>query len=276
MTAQTGFLELPDAKLYYEVEGEGHPLTLIHAGVADHRMWDEQVSEFSKYYRVIRYDERGAGQTRSETKEGYSDVTDLYALLKYLGVEKTHLIGLSRGGGIAIDFTLTHPEMVSVLIPVAAGISGAPFDASKFTEAERDYANEIEKVDASGDMVRLNDLEVHLWMDGLRRVGPPVDAAAREKLSQMNYASLTHPDGLLRPGKLERPAIDRLGEIKVPTFVIWGDGDVSTVLAQSQQMVNEIPGAKSLVFPDVAHMVNMERPIEFNRAVLDFLKQIGG
>ncbi|MHB8627903.1 MAG: alpha/beta fold hydrolase [Aggregatilineales bacterium] len=268
MATQTGFLDLGDGQLYYEVAGEGHPLVLIHAGVANNRMWDEQFTVFAEHYRVIRYDERGFGQTRSQRKEGFSDTDDLYALLKHLTVDRTYVLGLSRGGQIAIDFTVAHPEMVNALIPVAAGVSGFP---PVFSDTEKRYIAEIEKVDASGDLVKLNEMEVHLWMDGLRRTGPPPDPVARQKLSEMNYQALTHPDGSLKPKRPDPPAIDHLAEIKVPTLVIWGDVDMLTVEKTGVLLTEKIPGARKFVFSNVAHMVNVERPQEFNQLVLDFL-----
>src|SRR5690349_8638123 len=105
------YLPVEGGQLYYEVTGAGHPLVLIHAGVADLRQWDEQVAAFAPHYRVIRYDTRGFGKTRTEPV-AFSNRQDLYELLTHLGVEKAYLIGNSRGGQIAFDFTLEHPEMV--------------------------------------------------------------------------------------------------------------------------------------------------------------------
>ena len=90
---ETGFLGTEGSRLYYEVAGEGFPLLLIHAGVADSRMWDEQFSVFAQHYRVIRYDVRGFGQ--SEVSAGpnsnHGDVADLF---RHLHIEKAHIIGI--------------------------------------------------------------------------------------------------------------------------------------------------------------------------------------
>src|SRR5262249_13492382 len=112
-----GFAEVEGGQLYYETAGTGHPLTLIHAGVADGRMWDDQFLTFAQHYRVIRYDARGFGRSRTESVS-FSNRRDLYDLLRHLGVEKTYVMGVSRGGQIATDFTLERPEMVDALIPV--------------------------------------------------------------------------------------------------------------------------------------------------------------
>src|SRR5437016_2801424 len=150
MQTTTGTMEAQGGPLYYEVAGEGHPLVLIHAGVADHTMWDDQFSVFAQHYKVIRYDTRGFGKSPGGDKD-YSNRQELYQLLKHLGVEKAYVMGVSRGGQIAIDFTLEHPEMVDALIPVAAGLGGLDYQP---TEAEMKVFNEMEEALQKGDFTR--------------------------------------------------------------------------------------------------------------------------
>ena len=101
-------------------------MVFLHSGGFDRRMWDDQFKAFSDNYTVIRYDVRGYGRSPAPTKP-YSDDNDLFQLLRTLKVHKAHLIGLSMGGRIAIDFTLTHPDMVTSLTALAPGLSGFPF-----------------------------------------------------------------------------------------------------------------------------------------------------
>src|SRR6185369_3177599 len=117
---QTGFADVNGAKLYYEVAGQGHALAFVHAWIADNTMWDGQFAEFAKHYRVIRYDNRGFGKTEPVDAE-FSAREDLHGLLKFLGVERTYLVGCSNGGGISIDLTLEHPELVDALVTVGSG-----------------------------------------------------------------------------------------------------------------------------------------------------------
>src|SRR5215469_12242158 len=106
---EASFLNAQGAPLYYEVAGQGYPLLLIHAGVADSSMWDEQFEVFAGQYKVIRYDLRGFG--KSEFPAGlFANHEDPAALLKFLNVKRAHVIGISFGGKIALDFTLVHPE----------------------------------------------------------------------------------------------------------------------------------------------------------------------
>ena len=105
---QSGFAELNGTKFYYEVMGIGEPLVLVHAGIADCSMWDEQCHVFSQQYQVIRYDMRGYGQT-ALVDGPYAHYEDLKSLLDFLGVQQAHVLGCSFGGTTALDFTLAYP-----------------------------------------------------------------------------------------------------------------------------------------------------------------------
>lgn len=105
-----GMAEVNGASLYYEVQGKGLPLVFISGGgVLDRRCWDDQFLVFSKHFKVIRYDVRGIGKS-SRPAGPFSHSDDLQALLKFLGVKRAHLVALSVGGAIAIDFTLEYPD----------------------------------------------------------------------------------------------------------------------------------------------------------------------
>ena len=108
---RSGSFDLPDGSLYFEIAGEGPVVTLIHEGLWDSRTWDPQMPALlDAGYRVVRYDVRGYGRSSRLTGEPYSHVEDLAALLDFLDVPLTTLVGCSMGGAIAIDFTLEHPE----------------------------------------------------------------------------------------------------------------------------------------------------------------------
>jgi len=267
---QTGFADVNGTRLYYEVAGTGHPLLLIHGGLVDRRLWDDQFNVFAQHYQVIRFDVRSFGDSAPITAETppYSLEEDLYSLLKFLGIEKTYVLGLSMGGAIAINFTLMYPEMVDALIPVAMGLSG-------FEPAEEDRASEAEVYEAirSGNVARAVELTLRFWTDGPMRTPEQVNPAVREKVRAMTTRNFERPEdeNATPPRALEPPAISRLSEIHVPTLIIFGDQDVRDILKIADILEREIPGAKKVVIPGTAHHLNMEKPEEFNRIVLDFL-----
>ena len=265
-----GFADVNGTRLYYEVAGTGHPLLLIHGGLVDRRLWDDQFNVFAQHYQVIRFDVRSFGDSAPITAETppYSLEEDLYSLLKFLGIEKTYVLGLSMGGAIAINFTLMYPEMVDALIPVAMGLSG-------FEPAEEDKASEAEVDEAirSGNVARAVELTLRFWTDGPMRTPEQVNPAFREKVRAMTTRNFERPEdeNATQPRALEPPAISRLSEIHVPTLIIFGDQDVRDILKIADILEKEIPGAKKVVIPGTAHHLNMEKPEEFNRVVLDFL-----
>lgn len=264
---ESGYLEVTGGRIWYEVAGDGPPLLLIHAGVADSSMWDDQWDAFAQRHRVVRYDARGFGRTTMEDVV-FSNRDDIARLLQHLGIERTAVLGISRGGTIAIDFTLEHPEIVTALIAVAAGLSG--FDGES-TAAETAIFEEMEQAWNARDFERVADLDVRIWVDGPGQPAGRADARVRERVRQMclnNYRGY-HTDG--QPQPLDPPAVHRLHEIRVPTLVIVGDLDTSTTLAMADRLAAEIGGAGKVVFEGVAHMVNMEQPARFNQVVLDFL-----
>lgn len=268
-TPQAGFATINDTKLYYEVAGEGHPLLLIHGGLVDRRLWDDQFSVFAEYFRVIRFDLRAFGNSDVPTKP-YSYIEDVRALLEFLGVEKTYIMGLSMGGAIAIDFTLAYPHMVDALIPVASAVSG-------FQMSEQTW-QQIQVIDAlveNGDIAEAVELENILWTDGPWRRPQQVNPLVRAKVYEMNMHNYSlQSSDMPEPTVAEQPALSRLAEISVPTLIIVGNEDLIDIQELAERITNDIPGAKKMVIPDAAHHLNMEQPALFNHIVLDFLTGI--
>lgn len=265
-TTERGFVEINGAPLYYEVAGEGHPLVLVHAGVADSRMWDEQFTVFAQQYRVVRYDWRGYGKSAVPAVP-VALHEELAELLTHLGIERTHIVGISFGGRIALDFTLAHPEMVEKLVLVAAGGSGG-----QPSPEQRAYNEAEDAALEAGDKDGATEITLRTWVDGPKRQPGEVDPTVRERVREMQRQAydITFPEGA-DTIELEPPAIGRLGEVKAPTLVIVGDYDLQPKVEQSRWLAGEIAGAQLVIFEGVAHMVNMEKPAEFNQRVLAFL-----
>lgn len=268
MTAQesaSGFAQVNGAELNYETQGEGYPLLLIHGGLADHRMWDDQMAAFAQHFRVIRYDMRGFG--RSAMPAGvFSYHEDAYALLQALGIDRAAVLGLSFGGAIAIDLTLAHPESVTSLVLVASALGGYEFG--------EDTMLKIDEADAAfdaGDVARAVELENRIWIDGPFRRPEEVDPLVRSRVAEMNASNYALPSdaGTLDPPSV--PAVERLQEIHVPTLVLTGELDVPDIGEIGTLLAERIPHATRQVIPGTAHHPNMEKPERFNATVLEFL-----
>jgi pimeloyl-ACP methyl ester carboxylesterase len=239
-------------------------------------MWDAQVEFFAPNYRVVRFDTRGFGRTRTEDIE-FSNRADAAAVLEHFGVEQAVVIGCSRGGQIAIDFALELPQRVLALAPVASGPSGYPFEPPD-TELSRLVAQSFEAMEAAEtarDFVKLTDLEVRLWGDGPNQPEGRMAAPVREKMRAMirNTYSTRTTEG--KPIALNPPAYGRLSEISVPTLIVEGDLDLPSIAEMADAMQRLIPHARRLTMHGTAHLPSMEQPDAFNRALQDFLAQHG-
>lgn len=272
-TYHTGAAHVNDTELSYDVGGSGHPLTLIHGMLVDRRSWDDQFDVFAQQYQVVRYDMRGWGDSLQEQAEPpFSPRQDLLKLLDSLNIQKTYLLGLSGGGEIALDFTLEHPNTVDALILVASGLSGV---LMPLTETVQAFVGQYYGALQQKDIPSAVNATVRTWVDGPRRTPEQVNAQARSRITtmltqhiQQHGDFLAHQQHML---SLEPSAVNRLAEVNVPTLIVVGDEDRSHVLEMADTLERGIAHAKKVVIAGTAHHPNMEKPEEFNRAVLEFL-----
>ena len=270
MATKTGYADINGTQLYYEVAGDGSPLILIHGGQLDRRMWDDQFDFFAQHCQVIRYDVRDHGL--SQCPEGpYSDHEDLLGLMDYLVIDKAAVLGLSMGGTIVIDFALAYPEKVLALIPVCT----APSGFNEPSEQAVENANKMMEAWQAGDMDGVVEYFQRSFTDGPYRTPDQVDLQVRERVRMMAHERIIQGPSQGDKQPLMPPAIERLDEIQAPTLTIIGDLDMADLLQLSETLVEKVSGAERVVISGAAHMVNMERPEEFNRAVLDFLGRVG-
>lgn len=271
MTNQTGFAQVNGASLYYEAAGAGDPLILIHAGITDSRMWDDQFTVLAQHYRTIRYDMRGFGQS-PPPEAAYSHRQDLYHLLNFLGIKRAHLMGCSKGGMVALDFTIEHPEMVAGLILVASSVSGYEFTGS----LPKQWTDIVTAMQAKNYELAA-ELEVQIWVDGQFRTAGQVDTAIRSKVREMNLIALRNEAGdVPREKPLDPPALEKLSTVQAPALIITGDLDDPNIVMAGEVLAARLPNAHKKVVSGTAHLPNMEQPAEFNQLVLGFLKTLKG
>jgi 2-hydroxy-6-oxonona-2,4-dienedioate hydrolase len=267
MLRETGTTEVNNARIYYEIVGEGDPLVLVHAGIADSRMWEGQLASFAAGYRVIRYDMRGFGRT-AMVDGPFSHHEDLRALLDSLDIERAHLVGCSMGGGAVLDFALEYPDRVGNLVLAGSAVGGFRPDIDPPKEWD-----EIVAADEAGDLERISELEVQIWVDGPERSPEDVDPSVRDLVREMNLIALRNEASELgEEWEPEPPAADRLPDVRAPTLLIVGDEDQPRVFAAADLLEKELPNVRKVIMHGTAHLPNMERPQEFNRLVLDFLE----
>ena len=262
---QSGFAPVSGTALFYEMLGDGPPVVLLHGGLVDRRMWDDQFEALAQRFRVIRYDLRGYGLSKGPPT-AYRETDDLRELLNHLGISRAHIVGLSLGGRIAIDFALQCPEMVRSLIPVGPGLGG-----HEFTDpAVKEQLAQTRAAFLEGNLERIVALFQDAWVAGPQRELTQVAPRVRERVQQMGMQSLRR-GGMAPALPLTPPAIGRLKDIHAPTLLVAGEMDQPEILRIVDRLAGEVEGARTVVIPGAAHMVNMEQPARFNAIVSEFL-----
>jgi pimeloyl-ACP methyl ester carboxylesterase len=240
-TIEKGTLTIDGTQLYYEVAGSGEAVVLSHAGFVDSGMWDAQWEVLQQHYRVVRYDMRGFGQS-DPIQAPICRRDDLYKLLQHLDIAHATLIGCSLGGEIVLDLALEHPELVTGLVLVSAVPSGF-----ELRGAPPPHLLEMIGAMQSGDFAHASELQLRIWVDGMFRDPNIVNPAVREKCAAMNQIAVNNMTAFLVDSKplnpLNPPAIERLGDVHVPTLVIVGALDHPEILRGAELLTLEIPWA---------------------------------
>ena len=241
----------------FDVQGAGPTVVLITGSNLDRRMWTREAAWLSKDHTVIRYDLRAHGQSDGATAP-FSNLADLYAVLDELHVAKATLIGLSLGATIAIDAALGAPERFDRIVLAGPAISGY---VAKSTPP---FAADLMAALRAGDYSRADEV---LLATPIFAVPQELRAAVRAMVSE-NHRLWTVPREMVRT---PRPAIDRLGEIKLPVLVLVGENDAST-REQADLLAKDIRGARLVVVPGGGHLLNLTSPAAFESAVREFLR----
>ncbi len=256
--------------LYYEAQGSGSPLMLVHGFACGLRMWDPQVAAFSARYRVVTYDLRGHGWSDApEAASAYSQVhsvEDLRGLLLHLGIARAAIGGLSMGGNVALHLAIAHPEIVSALVIADTGAGSD--DPAGWTGAVLAFAKTLEHggVEAFADQAMANPLFARYAAQG-----PEAARFIRSCLMTHRARGLAHT---AREVLTKRPSIyslePALRALRVPTLLIVGERDEPCVPVH-RFMAETIPSAQHVVIPGIGHLTNLEATDAFNAALRTFL-----
>jgi pimeloyl-ACP methyl ester carboxylesterase len=225
------------------------PVVFLHAAVCDSRMWHAQLAALGE--RAIAYDRRGTG----------SAVAELLATISAPAI----LVGCSAGARVALDAAVLHPGRVRGLVLIAPTVSGAPDPVHPPAIAAL-----LAQQQATVDRDRLNAVKARLWLDGPLAPEGRVGGDARQLFLEMN-------------GRILRaaPAANtdtvscyaRLGEIRVPTLVIWGNLDFPHIQDRARHVAATIPHARGHELPGAAHLPSLERPGEITALIEGFVNR---
>lgn len=266
------FLEQKDVRIYYEDHGEGVPIVLTYGLAGNTRMWQPQIEDFSRRYRLVLWDQRGHGQSDSpvdsESYGVWKSVEDLHALIEVLGIEEAFIGGQSMGGGVATRFALRYPDETKALLVFnshnASGLNSKPSKREMRKRSIEIVQNEGMEAMAEFSMQADANTMSHL------ECSPDSLDVARERIRQMFLAS--DPIGYVNSIVAARNSDDISGQlrgIQIPTLLVVGDKDPA--LDSMRFIRRKITHAVFEVLSNAGHHANLDNPRDFNATVLRFL-----
>jgi pimeloyl-ACP methyl ester carboxylesterase len=258
-------IDVGGLRIAYKRAGSGPPLMLLHGGPLDSREFRRQLEGLADEFTVVAWDMPGCG--RSDDPPAHFRTRDyadcLAAFIEGLGLKYPHLLGLSFGSGLALEFYRWHPTVPRTLI-LASAYAGWAGSLPPEVAARRKQR-----------MAQLVELPPEQFAGEFLPTFLTVSASS-ELIDEVRAILVDfHPDGqraLLRAGFAEHDVRDVLPTIDLPTLLLYGDGDVRSPLEVAEEMHAKIPGSRLVVIPGAGHMIDMEAPQRFNAEVRRFLE----
>lgn len=264
-----GIAEVNGTKLAWKSYGSGdRTIVFVQGAQLAREMWEDQARNFAEpgvfaeRRRTVFYDVRGFGKSGPMT-ESFAHENDLRALLDALEIERATLVGLSLGGRVAIEFAVEHPERVEALVLVGPGLVGFPFE-----EEPQAWHDELRSAIQAGDGARA----VEVWLTSGYMAPAMENAQVAPRIRELALANAANWLQTDTEVPLDPPAIGRLSTIRCPTLVLVGSRDVPKMHAIADQLDREIPDCRKSVIAACCHVPNLERPMEFERLVREFLE----
>ena len=265
------YIEATGAKLYFEECGYGHPIIFIHEFASDMRGWDAQIRHFCRGHRCIAFNARG--YPPSDVPEDLSSygweiaVDDVAALMRALGIERAHLVGLSMGGYTALQFGLRHPDKVTAIVAASVGSGSHPSHRGAWLKetsvlarlfSEHGMASLAERMARGPARIQLRYKDPRGWQERIARL--------------RRYSPLGMSNTMARCQAL-RPSLDdlhdQLSKMTIPVLLAVGDEDVRC-LEPNLLLKSTLPNAGLWVCQNTGHAINLEEPAAFNAQVESF------
>jgi pimeloyl-ACP methyl ester carboxylesterase len=233
---------------------------LLHAGIADHRMWEPQLKALEAAgHRALAPDLPGFGDAALEP--GVVDYV-AFAAAQLAGVAA--VVGCSFGGRIALELAAARPDLVERLVVIGAGLGS--WDWSEGAQAG--FAEEEAAIER-GDLAAAAAQQARMW---LADDAAPDVRELTEAMTLRSYEQQLPVEGQVKAVWPDVSAEKRLAEIEVPTVVVVGTEDLDDIKEMAVKLAAEIPGARLAMIEGAGHLPSLERPDELNRLLLDFVR----
>lgn len=257
-------IKLSEVSINYEIDGSGETVALINGLTMDVNGWIGQVGEFSKHFKVLRHDCRGQGKS-DKPDMPYTHALlakDLHELMDKLGIDRAHLVGISNGGMIAQVFALNYPEKVGKIVLVDTTSRISPI-------VDRALDAWIAAAQAGGIALLFDIALPSLFAESFIEK----NSELLKTLKELSIGRNT-PEAVvnLAKGCKTLDVTERLSEIDKPTLIIHGEEDILIPLKHAAVLHEKIKGSTLRVIKDCGHVPPIEKPEEFNRLVIEFLK----
>lgn len=243
------------------------PVVLVHAGVADRRMWEPQVEALAGQHPLVLLDQRGFGESDAPGPDGWTRAGDLLAVLDELGIQRVHLVGASMGAGTCVEAALERPELVASLLLAPPGgslLATMTPDLRAFIDAE-------EAALEAGDLDAAVEANVAAWAAGPGRTEADLPAGMAGLVRDMQRRAFELGDAVGEPAEPDVDPLDRLAGVTAPVLVVLGGHDLETTADATARLVAGLPDVGRVDWPDAAHLPSMEHPGRFTALLRDWL-----
>lgn len=243
-----------------ETDGAGSPLIFVHGMAGERHDWDRLVAALPAELATLRYDLRGFGRSAAQDAAEFSHSDDLLAVMDARGIDRTTLVGLSMGGGIALNFALSHPERVLRLVLISPAMTGWEW-SDEWKALWRGVA----------DAARAGDLALarQRWFDHPMFVVLREDPALASELRRSIDGY--HGRQWIRDRQRdELPDIDRLRTLAMPCMLLTGECDVADLRLIADVLEATAPDVRRIDYAGAGHMLHVERTAEVAAAMRDF------
>jgi len=277
MTEQ--FADVNGIKISYEMAGEGEPLILVHGFGAKKESWIATFPVLSKHFKVIRFDNRGAGNSDrpkgNYTMEVFAD--DIKGLMDFLGLKKVNIAGWSLGGMIVQNFVLKYPDKVNKMILINSNY-GFPDEGGptvyKNMRLEEQKSKQVDHVKAWWDGTRTG---YHIKFRKQMEANPSKKWydlwSAEEMIAESIINPPTADDIEVQAAALKtHDTFDRLKTIQNRSLILTASHDRLTPRSTMEEIHNQLPNSKFIVIDKAGHSSPLEKAPEVNQAIIDFLK----
>jgi pimeloyl-ACP methyl ester carboxylesterase len=269
--AQGKFIDLGGRKTHYIEKGEGEPLILLHGFFYDTFLWAENIDALARHFKVYALDLWGCGYSaRAPLDFGYTQYAEQVRLfMDVLGIERASFAGQSMGAGTAIKFCVQHRQRVNKLVMVSA--AGLP--------------NPLPAIARFFNLPMIGEFFLGLNTDAFRKTALK-DVFIHDK----RFVTDDYFENVTRPQKIEKSIeaglniqrdeffgtlsdeIRVLGDMAVPTLLVWGREDKAVPLRLGQDMHRILKGSRLEIIDNAGHVSNFEQAARFNQLALEFLQ----